>query len=130
MENEHFSLVEQITDINEGLNTLDTYMNSISDLQSQNDLFISDLLHFVEDYEFTPKKALKFVNILKEKRLERRKLNNEWEIKKVYDNGKQRFTYDSQRDIFLNSIYKKEKELKSPYRYRVATQEEIEEMIK
>lgn len=126
----HFELVEQIINTSQSLNDLDEYLSSISDRQSQNDLYISDLLHFVENYTFTPKQAQKFVNILKEKRIERRKLNCDWEIKKVYDNGRQRFGYENQRDIFMAGIYKKEKELSYPYNYRVVTPEEIEKLIK
>ena len=103
---------------------------SISSYQSQNDEYISDLLHYMEVNEFTQASALKFVKLLKEKRIKRRTLNNDWEIKRVFDSGRQRFSAGTdQREMFMSSLYKKEKELSYPYNPRQVNFDEIDQLI-
>ena len=84
----------------------------------------------MEVSEFTQASALKFVKLLKEKRIKRRTLNNDWEIKRVFDSGRQRFSAGTdQRNMFMASLYKKEKELSYPYNPRQISFEEIDKLI-
>lgn len=126
---EHFDIVNKIADLNKNFNEIDEYFNNLSSFQSQNDEYLSDLLHYVETHEFTQASALKFLSLLKEKRLKRRKLNNDYEIKKAFDSGRNRFTFYEQREMFMNSIYKKERELSHSYNPRQVSFEEIDQLI-
>lgn len=129
-ENKHFEIIEKIKNIEEYFNEIDDYFDNISAYQSQNDEYISDLLHYMEVSEFTQASALKFIKLLKEKRIRRRTLNNDWEIKRVFDSGRQRFSAGTdQRNIFMASLYKKEKELSYPYNPRQISFDEIDKLI-
>lgn len=126
----HFDIIEKIKNIEKYFNEIDDYFDNISAYQSQNDEYISDLLHYMEVSEFTQASALKFVKLLKEKRIRRRTLNNDWEIKRVFDSGRQRFSAGTdQRNMFMASLYKKEKELSYPYNPRQISFEEIDKLI-
>lgn len=126
----HFDIIEKIRNIEKYFNEIDDYFDNISAYQSQNDEYISDLLHYMEVSEFTQASALKFVKLLKEKRIKRRTLNNDWEIKRVFDSGRQRFSAGTdQREMFMASLYKKEKELSYPYNPRQISFEEIDKLI-
>ena len=128
-EPKHFEIIEKIKNIEKYFNEVDEYFDNISSYQSQNDEYISDLLHYMEVHEFTQASALKFINLLKEKRLRRRTLNNDYEIKRVFDNGRQRFAMYNSRELFMASLYKKERELSHPYNPRQVGFEEIDQLI-
>lgn len=128
-EPKHFEIIEKIKKIEKYFNEVDEYFENISSYQSQNDEYLSDLLHYAEQHEFTQVSALKFVNLLREKRIRRRTLNNDWEIKRVFDTGRNRFSMYNQRKMFMASLYKKEKELLYPYNPRQISFEEIDELI-
>lgn len=129
-EPKHFEIIEKIKKIETYFNEIDEYFDNISSYQSQNDEYISDLLHYMEVNEFTQASALKFVKLLKEKRIKRRTLNNDWEIKRVFDSGRQRFSAGTdQREMFMSSLYKKEKELSYPYNPRQVNFDEIDQLI-
>lgn len=129
-EPKHFEIIEKIKKIETYFNEIDEYFDNISSYQSQNDEYISDLLHYMEVNEFTQASALKFVKLLKEKRIRRRTLNNDWEIKRVFDSGRQRFSAGTdQREMFMASLYKKEKELSYPYNPRQVNFDEIDQLI-
>ena len=129
-EPKHFEIIEKIKKIETYFNEIDEYFDNISSYQSQNDEYISDLLHYMEVNEFTQASSLKFVKLLKEKRIRRRTLNNDWEIKRVFDSGRQRFSAGTdQREMFMSSLYKKEKELSYPYNPRQVNFDEIDQLI-
>ena len=128
-EPKHFEIIEKIKNIEKYFNEIDEYFDNISSYQSQNDEYISDLLHYMEQHEFTQASALKFINLLKEKRLKRRTLNNDYEIKRVFDSGRQRFAMYNSREMFMTSLYKKERELSHPYNPRQVEFDEIDHLI-
>ena len=128
-EPKHFEIIEKIKNIEKYFNEVDEYFDNISSYQSQNDEYISDLLHYMEVHDFTQASALKFINLLKEKRLRRRTLNNDYEIKRVFDSGRNRFAMYNSREMFMVSLYKKERELNHPYNPRQVEFEEIDQLI-
>lgn len=128
-EPKHFEIIEKIKNIEKYFNEVDEYFDNISSYQSQNDEYISDLLHYMEVHDFTQASALKFINLLKEKRLRRRTLNNDYEIKRVFDSGRNRFAMYNSREMFMASLYKKERELSHPYNPRQVEFEEIDQLI-
>ena len=128
-EPKHFEIIEKIKNIEKYFNEIDEYFENISSYQSQNDEYISDLLHYMEVHDFTQASALKFINLLKEKRIRRRTLNNDYEIKRVFDSGRNRFAMYNSREIFMASLYKKERELSHPYNPRQVPFDEIDHLI-
>ena len=120
----------QILGINEQLADLDNYFNELPSLQSQIDEELSDLLHYIENNDLTPKQSTKMIKLLKQKRMVRRGLCNDYEIKKIYNAHKGKMATDTQRPFFLSEIHKKAKELNSTYKSRQLSDEQIKELIK
>ena len=108
----------QILGINEQLADLDDYFNELPNLQSQIDEELSDLLHYIGNNDLTPKQSTKMIKLLKQKRMVRRGLCNDYEIKKVYNAHKGKLAIDTQRPFFLTEIRKTTKKLNQQYRYR------------
>ena len=123
-------IVMQILGINEQLADLDNYFNELPSLQSQIDEELSDLLHYIENNDLTPKQSTKMIKLLKQKRMARRGLCNDYEIKKIYNAHKGKMATDAQRPFFLSEIHKKAKELNSTYKSRQLSDEQIKELIK
>ena len=108
----------QILGITEQLKDLNDYFDELPNLQSQVDEELSDLLHYIESNDLTPKQSVKMIKLLQQKRLVRRGLCNDYEIKKVYNTHRNKLVIDTQRQFFLSEVCKKAKELNSQYRYR------------
>lgn len=123
-------IITQILNVSDELKILDEYFEELPSLQSKIDEELSDLLHYIENNSLTPKQSTKMVKLLQEKRLIRRSLCNDYEIKKVYNSHKNKMTMDGQRQFFLNEIYKKAKELNRKYRNRRLEDEEIKGLLK
>lgn len=126
---EHFEIINQIEEVRQKFDKIDDYFNNLSFLQSQNDEYIQDLLHYVENHDFTQATALKFVELLKEKRRIRRKLNNDFEIKRQFDTNRNKFAIGNQRVMAMASLYKKEKDLNKQYKERIISFSELDELI-
>ena len=124
------NISKQIINITNLLNDLDEYLNEIPNLQSQIDEELSDLYHYIENNELSTKQSLKMIKLIREKRIIRRGLNNDYEMKKTYISNRNKLLIDSQRQFFLTEIYKKNKELSSKYKNRRLTDEEIKNLIK
>ena len=80
----------QILGIAEQLKDLDDYFDELPNLQSQVDEELSDLLHYIESNDLTPKQSVKMIKLLQQKRLVRRGLCNDYEIKRVYNTHRNR----------------------------------------
>lgn len=124
------NISKQIINITNLLNDLDEYLNEIPNLQSQIDEELSDLYHYIENNELSAKQSFKMIKLIREKRIIRRGLNNDYEMKKTYISNRNKLLVDSQRQFFLTEIYKKNKELSSKYKNRRLTDEEIKNLIK
>lgn len=124
------NISKQIINITNLLNDLDEYLNEIPNLQSQIDEELSDLYHYIENNELSTKQSLKMIKLIREKRIIRRGLNNDYEMKKTYISNRNKLLVDSQRQFFLTEIHKKNKELSSKYKNRRLTDEEIKNLIK
>lgn len=127
---EYTPIVKKILGITDDLQDLDEYFNNLSNLQSQVDEELSDLYHYIENNDLTPKQSGKMVKLIQEKRMVRRGLCNDYEIKKVYNAHRSKLALDTQRPFFLSEVHKKAKELNCKYRNRQLTDEKIKELIK
>lgn len=111
-------IVEKLLNVDKELNEIDDYFNELPNLQSQVDEELSDILHYIEDNNLTPKQCGKMISLIKEKRIKRRRLLNDYEIKKVYTTHRNKIGLENQRPFLLTEIHKKVKELNQQYRYR------------
>lgn len=117
---ERNEIVSSILEVSSKLDELDKYFEELPSRQSKVDEELSDLLHFIEDInnKINGKQAIKLIKLIQAKRLERRKLLNDFEVKKVFNENRNKIAYTNQRQFFLNAIYKKNKELNNTYKPR------------
>jgi len=123
-------IMQKIIESQIKLQEIDDYFNELPNLQSKVDEEIQDLLHYIENNELTPKQSVKMIKILHDKRQERRLLCNDFEIKKAYGENKNKMISSSQRPFLLNIMYQKEKSLRTQYKNRRYTEDEILQMLK
>jgi len=69
------------------------------------------------------------VRLLKEFRLIRRSLRNEYEIEKTYKENSSKMMGNNTRGLLMAEINKKVKQLDNEYKYRVLSEEEIVKLI-
>ena len=127
---EKSEIIQKIIVLVANLEEIDEYFDELPNKQSKIDEELSDLLHFIENNDLTPRQSSKIVKLIQSKRKERRILKNDYEIKRVYLDNKNKLLYDSQREFLLENIYKKAKELTNPYKYRQINEDKIEEILK
>ena len=111
-------IVSQILGAEEMLKDIDDYFNDLPNLQSQVDEELSDLLHYIENNNLSAKECAKMIKLIKQKRLIRRGLCNDYEIKKTYNTHRNKLAIETQRPFFLMEIRKTASKLNQQYRYR------------
>ena len=111
-------IVSQILGVEEMLKDIDDYFNNLPTLQSQVDEELSDLLHYIENNTLSAKECAKMIKLIKQKRLIRRGLCNDYEIKKTYGTHRNKLAIETQRPFFLMEIRKTASKLNQQYRYR------------
>lgn len=124
---------KQIIDkINQAINILDEIDDMIqsqsTELQ-QVDLELSDLYHLIEFNELNEKQSYKFIKRIHELRLKRRSLQKEHDIENTYKNQANKMMGNNTRQFLLNEINKTIKQLDTTYKYRVLTDENIQELL-
>lgn len=116
----------------EALNLLneveDDFTNNINE-QSDTDLKINDLLHYIENNKIDNKIAYRFTRELKALRIKRRHLKNEYEIIKAYHDNINKLTNNGHMLILKNQLITKFKSLDSEYKYKRFTEEEINKLF-
>ena len=120
-----FNIVEELKEITSKLDILDTYLDSLGDLQSNVDLKLSDLYHYIENNTLKTNEAYRIVKEIKEQRKLRRKYKQEYELLKTYKEDIARLNSIDNRKFFMNGIYKLQKSLNTKYKNRVYTDEEL-----
>ena len=111
-------IVSQILGVEEMLKDIDDYFNDLPNLQSQIDEELSDLLHYIENNNLSAKECVTMIKLIKQKRLIRRGLCNDYEIKKTYNTHRNKLAIETQRPFFLMEIRKTASKLNQQYRYR------------
>lgn len=124
---------KQIIDkINQAINILDEIDDMIqtqsTELQ-QVDLELSDLYHLIEFNELNEKQSYKLIKRIHELRLKRRSLQKEHDIENTYKNQANKMMGNNTRQFLLNEINKTIKQLDTTYKYRVLTDENIQELL-
>ena len=120
-----FNIVEELKEITSKLDILDTYLDSLGDLQSNVDMKLSDLYHYIENNTLKTNEAYRIVKEIKEQRKLRRKYKQEYELLKTYREDIQRLNSIDNRKFLMTGIYKTQKSLNTKYKNRVYTDEEL-----
>ena len=111
-------IVSQILGAERMSKDIDDYFNDLPNLQSQVDEELSDLLHYIENNHLSARECTEMIKLIKQKRLIRRGLCNDYEIKKTYNTHRNKLAIETQRPFFLMEIRKTASKLNQQYRYR------------
>lgn len=124
-----FNIIEELKDVTTKLDKLDEYFNSMSELESNVDMKLSDLYHYIENNTLKTNECYRIVREIKKQRQIRRILKNDYALLSTYKNNHQRLNNEKNRKLFLAEMYKTQKSLNTKYKNRVLTEEEIIKII-
>lgn len=120
---------DKIVEIIETLDAIDEYDNGLADKLSNADSKLSDLYHVVEKNKLKTNECYRMIQELRKVLLERRKVKDDMALLNVYKSQRERLPGDKTRAFLKQSIYKESNKLNSPYKNRVYTEEEINEIL-
>lgn len=118
------NVIEKIDECVAILDELDEYFKSIPEKQSENDMAISDLYHYIENNQISTKGSYRLVKELKEHLSTRRILKEDQEILRTFVNHKSKLNLPENRQLLLGEVNKTKNRLGLPYGYRVYESEE------
>ena len=124
------NIVEEVKEIISKLNAIDSYNSSLSQQLSIIDKKQQDILHLIESQKISAFEAYRIIKELRQVRFERRKIKNDMELLRVYDENKNKLSSNENRQFLLHEVCKKEKNLNTEYKYQEYTKEELESIIK
>lgn len=122
-------IVKDLKEVVLKLNELDKYLDSMSELESNVDMKISDLLHYIENNNLKTNECYRIVKEIKKQREIRRTLKNDYTLLINYKNNFQRLNNENNRKIFLAEINKTNKDLNKGYKNRVYTDEDFKNLL-
>lgn len=120
--------LKKLHDICNLLDEIDELIKTNSIRLSDIDQAKSDLEHTLENEELNNNEFLNISKELKRVMKVRRGIKNESEIITSYNENKQKLIFQNQREFFKNAIGIKNKNLNQPYKNRVYTVEQINEL--
>lgn len=122
-------LLRKIKDTTEFLNNLDKIQEDARKNISQFDLMQQDLLHYLENNSLRSFELIRLAAELKRVRSLRRDNKNIFEIIVVFKQNMLQLKNKSGREIILNAVRKKEKDLKK-YNNRFYKNNELEKIVR
>lgn len=126
---DNLDIIEELKDVVSKLDYLDSYYDSLGELQRNVDLKLSDLYHYIENNNLKTNECYRMMKELKKQRELRRTYKNHYELLKQYKNDIQRLNSADNRKFLLNDMYKMRKSLNTKYKNRVYTDEELKEIL-
>ena len=81
-------VIEKINECVKILDEVDEYFKSIPEKQSENDMAISDIYHYIENNQISTKGSYRLIKELKKVRDERRVIKNNYELLQVFNSNK------------------------------------------
>ena len=124
------NIVEEVKEVISKLNEIDSYNSSLPQQLSIIDKKQQDILHLIESQKISAFEAYRIIKELRQVRIERRKIKNDMELLRVYDENKNKLSSNENRQFLLHEVCKKEKNLITEYKYQEYTKEELESIIK
>ena len=122
-------VIEKIKQAIKLLDEIDEMIDSQSIEIQNTDLQLSDLYHLIENNELSDSASINVVKKIHELRQIRRSLNNEHEIENTYNTHKSKLSGKDTRQFLLHEVYKTEKSLRSQYKNRILTDEDIQNIL-
>lgn len=122
-------IIDKVKEISTLMDELQSYTNNLSTLLQAVDFRISDLLHLIENETLNTKGCYRVIKELKKARLERRKIKNDMELSKTLNSNLNKMLGIENRQFLLAEINKTNNHLKTKYKNRIYTEDEIKELI-
>lgn len=123
-------ILESLKEATKELNKLDSYFDSIPERESNVDMKLSDLLHYVEFNTLKTNECYRIVREIKKQREIRRVLKNNHQLLTTYKTNLSKLNNESNRKLLLAEMHKKQKIIsKSEYKNRIYSDEEIKEIL-
>lgn len=126
--------LKAIQDVVKSLKIIEELIETNGPRQSQTDSLLSDYEHLLEESK-TRNKSLSdtaYIKIAKEiekQRDIRRHQKNEFELERIYMQQNEKLFHKEHRTFFTNEIYRRFTELNQPYKPRILTDKQIEELL-
>lgn len=128
--NREFDIKIKVQEVIKILDELENFENNIPTNQANVDLTISDLYHLLENQKLNTSQCYRFVKKLKEVLDERRTLKERTELIRAFNMHQSKLNNSKNRQMLLSELGKREKQLKSEYKYRILSEEDINEIMK
>lgn len=128
---QHLDVVHKYLEIVSLMQEIDMELDTLDERQSDVNTRLSDVLHFIEDYDgnITGKQAQKLFKLIQDLRKIRRVYKQEWEVRQVINAKRTDLGYTNRYSSFIGDLCKKEKELDTKYNPRIWSYKEILGMI-
>ena len=119
------NIVEEIKEIVSKLNEIDDYNSSLNQKLNVLDEKTQDILHYIENNKIAVFGCYRIIKELKQIRVERRKVKQDIELSRTYDEQKNKLSSKNNRQFLIQEICKREKQLQTTYKNRVYGEDEI-----
>lgn len=122
-------ILTKVAEATKILDEIDAYFDNLPSLQSNNDLIISDLYHYIEHNKLDAKASYRMIKRLRENLLIRREYKEEYELLRVLKQHQNKLLQKENRKMLLSEPGKAQKRLKSEYKYRILSEDDIKEKL-
>ena len=121
-------IIDKIKEAIRILDEIDDMIETQSTELQKVDYELSDLYHYIENENLTSDTCVKIIDRIKYLRLIRKSLNNEYSIEQVYKNNSSKMMGNGTRAFLLNTVCQTVENLKTEYKNRILTEEDIQEL--
>ena len=122
-------IVNELKIVTEKLDMIDKYFDSMGELESNIDMKLSDLYHYIENNSLKTNECYRMIKEIKKQREIRRNLKEDYVLLNKYKNNHQRLNNEANRKMLMVTMYKAKKDLMKKYKNRVYTEEEIKDIL-
>ena len=123
-------IIDEVKEIITRLNNLDEYCKNLCHERDVYDEKTLDILHYIENNKVTTFECYRIIKELKNIRTERRKIKNDIELSKAYNDHKNKLSSENNRQFLLQELYNKKKGLGVKYTNRQYNDNELKTIIK
>lgn len=123
------NVLEKITQAIKLLQEVEEYKEQLPTLQQEVDYRLSDLLHKIENDSLNAPQSCKIVKEIKKQRLIRCYYQNDYEILRTYTNNVNKLMNAGNREMLLSELKKTNNRLNQPYKNRIYTNDEMNELL-
>ena len=123
------NVLDEIQEISSHYDLLQNYLNNLTNELSIVDSKISDIQHYIENNKLEAFECYRIIKEYKKILLERRKIKNDMELSRVFNQEQHKIMSLENRKFLLNSLYKANNKLNNAiYKNRIYQDGELEQI--